>query len=468
MKLKDQELVAKIAKAVELHDKLREKLEDIDELRGFVQELKAAGIETTLAELKEEFSKLRAQSEAQIEAIRTSRSPFLSPGAENANFNMTRACYAVITGDWSKAGKEKEILDDVRVQREKMQAGDDESSGWFIPDQLIADVIQKIYAKSRYIALDGDGETRVTVLSGLVGQTVKIPKLKGGIISYWIGEGDEYVQSKMKSGDKSMTWKKLGVLVKLTKELAMTASPAFDAALRRDMSKAIAIEVDRVIPFGKGTENQPLGITRQNGVKVYSIQKNTSAGDLGLGLYGQVGDDLAGTTNFQADWQGGNLHYDHVSDIKLILEENDIGDTDGTFAASPRVWRRLAKLRSDNYSGQAQDKQAYLIGSPILSMDRLAALIGPFFGSTKHGLHVPGASVGAPTTVTDTKFTTGIYGDLSEVILGRWGGLTIDSDLGRGIGFTSDHTYIKMTLFCDTMIRDESSLIVVPDIRART
>ena len=60
-----------------------------------------------------------------------------------------------------------------------------------------------------------------------------------------------------------------------------------------------------------------------------------------------------------------------------------------------------------------------------------------------------------------------MYGNLSEVILGRWGGIQLTDDQGKGKGFTTDHIYIKMRMWVDVGIRQPRAIVWCPDATVR-
>ena len=109
------------------------------------------------------------------------------------------------------------------------------------------------------------------MIDGLNGGTVKIPEFQGGMIAYWIGEEDDYTESATKSGNVTMTPKKLGVLTRITAEMMMLASPAFNTFMKRDMVRATAKKLDYTVAYGSGTANMPIGIANHPKIKKFLI-----------------------------------------------------------------------------------------------------------------------------------------------------------------------------------------------------
>lgn len=412
----------------------------------------------------EEVDKLKAGFEQVTKNIRSQRNGNYVPGIEDEgeNFSMLKAIIAIRTGNWSRAEHEKALLDEVR-QKASHAVGDDTLGGYFVPDQLIADIIGAIYTRSVFINLEGDGTnatTAVSVLSGLTGGNVRVPKFEGGMIAYWIGEEDTYTESQTSVGDMTMNPKKLGVLMRITDTMRKLQGFGFEQLLRQDMIQALAKKLDFTIAFGRGTDHSPLGISRRRDIKVYRAENGTTY-------------DLSNSTDLTsfdaiADWDGGEVTFDSLDNMMLALEEDDIMmDDSHRWISSPRWFKRIKQLKVDNYSGQSTN-QPYLLGIPMIPDSRLAEIIGPWDKSTQIPSNaLPGASVDGATDSVNEKYTTIFGGNLREVVLGRWGGIEIESDEGRGQGFTSDHTYVKARMYADIGVRQPRALIVCPDAVAR-
>lgn len=421
-----------------------------------------------------EWEKMKAWHEGYVHQIKTSNHNGLHiPGLEDTgeSFSIIRAICGAMTGEWDKhgAGYEKEVM---KVYREKLaQVGGIQSAGgFFIPDQQLADVIPQIFTRSRLINLNGEGQTRVSVLDGLIGGNVRIPRFVGGVIAFWIGEGDAYVESRSKVGDLTMTPKKLGILVRLTEEMRRMASFGFEGLLRTDMVRAAAKEYDRAILFGRGSDNEPRGaINAVDNAMLANIE--TGDGDINANPTVRVWDTENSTawngTN-PSDAQGGELNFDGIDEMMGMLEDRDIDIEDSAaLIAPPRYIRRLRQLKVSEFSGQTSDR-SYLIGVPRLPDNRMAEVIGDFDKTTQIGTkQVPGANLAWPSATGSSIHGEVFYGNWSEVVVGRWGGLEIDTDDGKGTGFTSDHIYVKLRLWTDIAFRHPQAIVVAPDVRMR-
>lgn len=413
-----------------------------------VEEFKKLNIANVCALVEQ----MKAQQDVLVRAIRGSKHGFYVPGIENEKFSLLRALIGAKTGNWKGAGKEKEILEAARAKASHV-IGDDQSAGFFVPDQVIPEVIAAVYTKSVFVNLQGEGTTRVSVLDGLVGGNVTIPKFDGGLVAYWIGEEDEYAESKTNVGNVTLNPRKLGVLIRLTEDMRKMQGYGFENLVRTDMVRALAKKLDWTIAFGNGSDNMPLGIVNQPGIKVFDASDGTI----------RTPEEAAAV----ADWALGELGFDGMMNMDLALEEDDIVlDETAVRISSPRFWNRRKQDKIQMFSGQT-DKMAYLMGAPFLTDGELRSIVGEFDKTPQIGsADKPGASMGLASTGA-AKATTVIGGNLGDVVLGRWGGLEIDDDGGKGKGFTSDHTYIKARLRADVATRQPRGLIVCPNAQAR-
>jgi HK97 family phage major capsid protein len=467
VKTKEQqvaELLEKFNGLFEGDDSLPTTISRVKVLQEEFKELKGLNLTTVVQEVE----KIRAGQEKLIKQIRSSKRGFYVPGIEDEEFSMLKAFIGIKTGKWKGCEREHEILNAVRSKRSEVLAkaaagsqnvGDDELGGYFVPDQVIPDVIAAIYTRSVFINLSGEGTTRVSVLEGLIGGNVKVPKFDGGLIAYWIGEEDAYAESQVSVGDMTMNPKKLGILVRLTDAMRRFQSYGFENLLRQDLIRAAAKKLDWTIAYGRGTDDMPKGIVHHQGIKIFSAEQGK--------IYTQA--QVAAGSSPLDDWDGGELGFDGLMDMELALEEDDISlDDSHTWISSPRFFHELKQMKIETTENQT-DQFMYLMGAPYIPDSRLSGIIGPFDKSTQiPSDNLPGESVDGATDSTAEKYTDVFGGNLSNVVLGRWSGIEIEDDDGKGAGFTSDHTYLKLRMYADVGIRQERAIIVCPDAKVRS
>lgn len=410
---------------------------------------------------------LRSKYDRLAESIRRNN-PFRVPGLEDERqkYSMVRAMAAVRAcgGTLRKemfervgAGFEWEASSQARELAEKAghYAGNEDSLGLLIPEEVSAEFVAAIYTMSRYIGLDGEGDTRVSVIDGIVGQTYTLPGFKGGVVAHWVGEGQEFIESLAKAKKIKMERKKLGALIRQSNELGRSISAGAEAMLRRDMVRAMAKKLDHAVPYGAGTDNEPTGVFNNSGVQVYDADG------------GVVYDGLTAARDGVADWATAVLDFDGLAEGPGALEDADIDAEEGgrTFStiSHPKYFRGLRKLKVQNFSGQTE-AQPYLLGAPMIRPETLRALIGDYAGTTQsRRAQKPGKSIAGTTTATASDAGDVVMGTLSEIIVGRWSGLEIEDDGGKGKLFTSDESLTKVRMYCDICVREPKAIVVCPN-----
>lgn len=432
---------------------------------------------TDVKALKDEIEKIQASQTRLFDSFRAqlNSGPLAIPGlgdeSEAKKFSALRAISGVLTGKWENAGLEKEAMDAYATVRANT-TGTSSGGALFIPDQVIPDVIFGMYQRAAFISLDGDGNTIISVIQGLTGSPVRIPKFDGGCIAYWIGAEDEFVESSAAVGQINMTPKKIGVLTKIPTEVLKFTSWGYENLLRQDMMRALARKVDLSIAYGVGTSNQPAGIcssvNRDNLAILVAetFDKDKAKPESVLVYSAEDGEAWDGTDH--ASSAGAELTFDDLSNMRGMLEDLDVDTSDFRTVSHPRFFRKTSQIKVSNFDSQATEKP-YILGMPIISKDRLEMAIGPYVESTQiRSKQKAGASLAGWTSSSAAKFGDVFAGNFREVLFGRWGGIEIDDDNGRGKGFTSDLVYVKLKMWCDIGFRHPMSVVVCPDAKMIT
>lgn len=438
--------------------KLREKVKT---LTAMFEPLKGLDFKA----IAENVEKIKAAQDQVVHHIRNRKDGFYVSGVEDVKFNLAKVIAAKQVG-WEKADAEHErdVLKEVekahgdKIYSMKGQTiGDDSAGGSFVPDQPIADVIAGIYKRSVLVNMGEGGTQRVSVLDGLSGAPVRIPRWDRGMTPQWVGEEQAPSSSTAKTGSVNANPKKLAVAAQITKELLMMASNGFDRLFKHEIESSAAEEFDRVILYGTGTEHQPRGIVNTKGIRIFSKQS---------GKFGVLGTDALNGAQFQADWTGGEVDFKTMDEgIDLVLEEDDVRlDASAAWISGPRFFKRLKNRKSDQYSGQTDIKQVFVLGTPMMTDAKLREIIGDFdFTNHIKSNKKPGASIGAPSASGTAKFTDLFRALWATVLLCRWGGVEISDDAGKGTGFLQDITNVKLTHIVDVVTRQPRYVVLCPD-----
>lgn len=109
------------------------------------------------------------------------------------------------------------------------------------------------------------------------GGQVSIPRKLTGESVYWLGEASSPTATAFTSDGILFTPKTVGATCDLTRRMAKSGSPDFDAYVLAGLASAISVEVDRVGLAGTGASNQPTGLLYDSNVSAFSLGTNGGA-----------------------------------------------------------------------------------------------------------------------------------------------------------------------------------------------
>ena len=302
---------------------------------------------------------------------------------EAKRYSLSRAIEAQATGDWSKAGYEREIHQDLarnvshrsisgllvpmadlaRAQRRDLLASNPTAGGSLVGtdhrDDLFVDALRE---KSAVLSLGAQ------FVDGLVGN-IDIPTLAGDVTPNWIAsEGSLITESQPTFGQILMSPKSCAAFTDVSRRLLQQTSQQAERLLTNSMVASIAYAIDTAAISGSGINGQPKGLLLANGV--------SSADGTAL------------------DW---NDILEFESDVSSSFV--DLAGASCGWVTTPLI-RKLLKGRV-KVAGYPE----YLWQSPDNRMNGYAAM----------------ATTACPTGHL-------IFGDWSEVIVGNWGPVEILCD----------------------------------------
>jgi HK97 family phage major capsid protein len=354
---------------------------------------------------------------------RTSARTYSLPGVSQGRdkFSFGKAFHAISSGDWSGAGLEREVFDQMRKRAMSTDSG---SGGYLVPVQAMSELIELLTAKSVVITLGA------RVLSNLTGAPVTWPKQTAGAVAYWVGENAAITASDLTVDQLSLTPKKVAALVKVSRELSVLSNPAVERVILNDLAGSLALAVDLAALRGSGSANQPLGIANTQNILTHAI-----------------GTD-GGTFNFHA-----------ASAMEGKLDDANALKGRLGFVMHPKVKRLLKRERIAQFSGDTGG--AYII-APMLSDARLAEVLGYGFGT----------STQLPVNLTkggSSDCSEVYFGNWEELFLAMWGGLellasNVAGDANGG-AFSSDQLWFRAIQRVDIGLRHVESFCLCSDAR---
>ena len=355
---------------------------------------------------------------------------------EKRNYSLLRAINASITGDWSRAGFEREVSRTIARRLNK------ETTGLFMPtdipfiqgardynvgtpanggnlvetELLSGSFIEMLRAKSMVLQLGA------TLLTGLRGN-IEIPRQNGASTTYWVKEDGEVTKSNGKFDLVAMSPKTVGARSYITRNLLLQSSISAENFVRMDLLTSLGLAVDLSALSGTGADGQPKGIANLS--NIYKV---------------------VGGTN------GGAITFDHLIDMETAVADANADVRSMAYLANAKTIGALKKLKDSN-------------GNYIWK-----AIAGGF----KNG--IPGEVNGYPMARSNqcrsnlTKGTASakcselFFGNWSDILIGEWGVLEILANPYSDTAFSRGGVEIRAMQSIDVAVRHEESFSYFGDI----
>ena len=313
-------------------------------------------------------------------------------GTAQRDFSVVRAIQASASGNWSQAGLEREVNQELEHRNGKR------TQGFFVPDDCWgkrAYVAGTATAGGNLIATDlladnfvealrdrlAVAELGATMLTGLVGD-VSIPKRTGSATAYWFGadNSDSVTESTGTIGTISMSPKTVGAYSKFSRLMELQSTPDIEQLIRNDFVALLADAIDTAAINGTGSSNQPTGILQTSGIG-----------------------SVAGGTN------GAAPTLDHLLDLKKEVAVDNADVATCGFLSNAKVESVLGKLK---------DSQGQYLLSPYGAELGRSQIAGRRFELSNN---VPSNL----TKGTGTDLSAVIYGNFNDLLIGMFGQLEI-------------------------------------------
>lgn len=209
---------------------------------------------------------------------------------EAQTYSLLRAVNAQATGDWSKAGFEREISNEIGNRLGK------DARGFYVPADIgwsKRDVISGTgtgTSKGGYmIGTDQRGDLFIDalrdtlvmaglgarMLTGLQGN-VAVPKLATKTTVAFVSETSAPTEGAPVFGQLLMSPKTVAGYVDISRRMMIQSDPSVEAVLRNDIISQIAAKIDDVAIEG-GSSNEPTGILGTSGIGAVAIGTNGGA-----------------------------------------------------------------------------------------------------------------------------------------------------------------------------------------------
>lgn len=114
------------------------------------------------------------------------------------------------------------------------------------------------------------------IINDIVGE-LDIPKQTAGGTAYWLGEDGAPTESNQTVGQVQLRMKTVGAYTDITRKLMNQVSMDAEMFVRDDLMRTLAIEMDRAVLNGSGSNNQPTGLLQHGSLPTVAIGANGGA-----------------------------------------------------------------------------------------------------------------------------------------------------------------------------------------------
>ncbi len=175
---------------------------------------------------------------------------------------------------------------EIEVGRESAKKYDRSSNGIVVPNEVLrrdlnvgtatagGNLVDDVLLSGSFIELLRNrlalANAGMTTLSGINGN-ISIPKQSGSSSAYWVGEGSSPTESQQTIEQVNLSPKTCGAFTDFSRKLLLQSDISVEQMVRDDLSKVLALELDRVGLNGSGSSNQPLGIINTTGIGTQSL-----------------------------------------------------------------------------------------------------------------------------------------------------------------------------------------------------
>ena len=271
---------------------------------------------------------------------------------EKGRFSLVRALNAAMTGDWSKAGFERDVSlalakrsgrettgffmpSDVTMQRDTTPGyvvGEATQGGNLVATELrVSSFIDLLRSKAIVTRLGA------TVISGLVGN-LEIPRQTGASSTFWIAENGTPTASNATFDKVALKPKTIGALSPISRNLLLQSSMQVEAFVRNELAKSLALGIDLAALSGTGTNNQPTGIANMTGI--CTVEGGTNGGSVTFDKLIDMETQVA-TANADAE----NMYY--LCNAATIGFLKKIKNTSGDY-----IWKSPADAVRNGFPGE--------------------------------------------------------------------------------------------------------------------
>ena len=264
---------------------------------------------------------------------------------------------------------------------------------------------------------------------------ITFPRQTNAGTAYWVGESSQIADSQPQTGDVLLQAKKLGILCKVPNELFRFSSISVEMFLREDISRVLALRLDKSLLEAAGSTNEPKGLINYAG-----ITKHTAS-------------TVAGS--------GNTLEPEDVSQMIGKVEEQNANFK--AFVMRPLMYAAIANRRADAVS--AGDKKGPFVFNMFrelnANIDFSRGAPGNLYGCPVYkSTQISGAR--SKGSASNLSYILG--GDFSDYLVAMSGAIEFQISTQGDTPFTTDQTWYRGIMYCDGAPRHEASFVLCDNL----
>lgn len=214
-----------------------------------------------------------------------------APVKEQRSYSLGKMIRAQATGDWSEAGFEREMHDEIRHKTGKA------SRGYFVPDfawragalstaatgavgteNVTDSFVPTIHRGDMFIealrAKQVMSRLGVTFLSGLTNR-IQMPKFSTGATAGFVEELGNVADQSQTDASVTLQPRTMGAYVDMSRLLLKESIPAIDQVVQDDLLRSLADKLEAVAINGSGSSGEPTGILQDGNVGNVDVSAGT-------------------------------------------------------------------------------------------------------------------------------------------------------------------------------------------------
>lgn len=332
---------------------------------------------------------------------------FSLPGSADAahkkeKYSFTRAIACVQNGMRPDLAPMELAMSQEIAKTKTMTYGDSEAGGFFVPNEVAAEVIELLRADA--VVMQAGARS----LPNLTRAPFQIPRVSGGCVAGWGSELATIAATQLAAEMAQLNPHRLAAVVPFSDLFTILDNHAAETIVRQDLGREMALKLDLAALKGDGNPaGEPLGVFSATAVGTSTLTDPAT--------------------------------YDELIDFVATVRAANALKGQPAWIMSNADLTELEKMKDLN-SGGTNTTHQQLARRRLFSEDGKNILNWPHFMSTQ---------------LADGDV---VFGNWQDMLIGQWGGLRFDST--NALGFLTGQTHLRVVTYADILIRHVRSFCI--------